>query len=256
MLGYPHFYNGNIKKIVAVFGALFNDISIGRPKQGGLEIVKVPLAYAPKQRYLARLKERDESVSIQLPRMAFEIADITRDASVSLNKLNQTLQRGEDGKTRKYWQAVPYVIRFQLSIISRTQDECLQVVEQILPFFNPTYNITVKGMEGPESIGDVPITIQSVTFEDSYQGGLSDSRRTIVYTLNFSANVKFAIGDITGGPDGVELIKSVDVSMVACPDGKEEGLRIRTKEEDDDELNEVVIDYNTNLMDDPWENEL
>ena len=259
MLGHDYFYHANIRKIVSVFGALFNDIHIAKKVDNKLTSVqRVPLAYAPRERYLARLAEatRDEHIAIKLPRMTFEITDITYDSSSKLTKFNQTVQKDENGKCYHVHQAAPYNMTMDLNILSRSQDEALQIVEQILPFFAPVYNLSVKGMEGPESVTDVPISLNSIDTEDTYQGGIGDSRRTIIYTLNFGVKVKFSgpwipcatpdddspgndsPGNLWGGGDGSGLIKAIDVNFIRELDedpfgGIEIKTELRNQMEDD-----------------------
>ena len=220
MLGHDYFYHANTRKIISVFGSLFNDIYIAKKVDGSLTSVqRVPLAYAPRERYLARINEAslDETIAIKLPRMSFEIADITYDSTTKLTKFNQTIQKDADGNCFNVFQAVPYNMTIDLNVLSRSQDEALQIVEQILPFFSPSYTLSVKGLEGPESVTDIPISLNSLDNEDSYQGGISDSRRTIIYTLSFGVKVKFAGPLIPCNNGG--LIKAIDVSIM-----EEEGL--------------------------------
>ena len=89
--------------------------------------------------------------------------------------------------------------------MSRGQDEALQIVEQILPHFNPNYTLSAKGLEGPESITDIPITLSGVSAEDAYEGDFESSRRLIVYTLSFTLKTKFAFY-----PSSIGLIETVD----------------------------------------------
>ena len=220
MLGNDYFYHANTRKIISIFGALFNDIYIAKKVDGALTSVqRVPLAYAPRERYLARINEEslDEAIAIKLPRMSFEIADITYDSTTKLTRYNQTIQKDSDGNCFNVFQAVPYNMTIDLNILSRSQDEALQIVEQILPFFPPSYTLSVKGLEGPESITDIPISLNSVDHTDSYQGGIKDSRRTIIYTLSFGVKVKFAGPWIPCENGG--LIKAIDVNIM-----EEEGL--------------------------------
>jgi len=214
MMSREYYYNKTIKKTVAIFGTLFNDIKIVRPAENGSGVgtVRVPLTYAPIERYLSRINAKgpQDAISIKLPRMSFEITNMSLDTETKLNRMNRTVQQDADGNSVKVWQAVPYILNFSLSIISRGHDEAMQIVEQILPYFNPTYSVTAKGMEGPDSLTDIPISLTAVSKEDSYEGDYENSRRTVIYTLDFDVRVKFISApiDLSGGG----LISAVDVS--------------------------------------------
>jgi hypothetical protein len=216
MLGNTYFYNKSLKKIVAVFGTLFNNISIAKLINGKMQgISRVPLTYAPRQKFLARLASFDPNspidVAVRLPRMSFEITSIAYDTSSKLNRLNSTLYpiaNNSVEKTRVY-QSTPYTIGIQLNILARHQDDALQVLEQILPYFCPEYSVTVKDFEGPDSRTDIPIILQGISFQDDYEGDFQASRRTIIYTLDFSLRVKFS------GPldQRAKIIKAVDAHL-------------------------------------------
>lgn len=194
-----HFYHQRLRKSVAVFGTLFNNIHVLRKDSGGQVIsqVKVPLAYAPKQKYLERIRdnptlEDDTKVAIKLPRMSFEIISMTYDPQRQLQKNNTFSQVGTSIANRAKFRAfVPYTVSFQLSIYAKSQDDALQIVEQILPYFNPQYTLTLKPFEAyPDVKEDVPITLVSVDFQDDYESAI-ESRRTIIYTLAFDMKVNF-----------------------------------------------------------------
>lgn len=216
MLGNSYFYNKSLKTIVAVFGTLFNNICVAKQVNGKLQgLSRVPLAYAPRQKFLARLAAHDPNnpvdVAVRMPRMSFEITGIQYDSTSKLNRLNHTLYPIDNNSTEKIkvYQSIPYNVNIQLNIFSKHQDDALQCVEQILPYFNPEYSVTVKGLEGPDSKTDIPITLQGVSFQDDYEGDFQSSRRTIIYTLDFTIKVKFS------GPhdDRAKIIKMVDVNF-------------------------------------------
>jgi hypothetical protein len=216
MLNSSYYYNGNLKKIVAVFGTIFNDVSIAKKVNGKMTgIQRVPISYGPKQKFLARLSstqnEEFGDVAIKLPRMSFEITSIAYDSTSKLNKLNSKLYPVEgttDSRTRIY-QSVPYKVSIQLSILAHHQDDALQVFEQIVPYFTPDYTVAVKDLEGPGSITDVPILLTATNLQDDYEGDFGNSRRTIIYTLDFDIKVKFT--GIQSGPS--KVIKIVDVNF-------------------------------------------
>lgn len=194
-----HFYHERIRKSVAVFGTLFNNLYVLRKDSSNKVIsqVKVPLAYGPQRKFLERIRENPDldtntKVAIKLPRMSFEITNVTYDAQRQLQKMNNFTQAGTSSNLRnKFYSFVPYNIGFQLSIYAKTQDDALQMVEQILPTFTPQYSLTIKPFaEFPSITEDTPITLQSVDFNDDFEGTL-ESRRTIIYTLTFEMRVNF-----------------------------------------------------------------
>ena len=189
-----HFYHQKVRTCVAIFGKLFNNLYIVR-KNGQ---VKVPLSYAPKDKYLERIRENpdlytDTQVAIKLPRMSFEITSFAYDNQRQLTKVSNFNTFGSNNTNRqKFFSPVPYNINFQLNIYAKNQDDALQVVEQILPTFNPQYTLTIKPFttEYPDFKEDIPIIIQGLNFADDFEGAL-EQRRTIIYTLDFEMKVSF-----------------------------------------------------------------
>lgn len=192
-----HFYHKKIRKAVAAFGTMFNNIYVLRTNSSNQVIsqVKVPLSYAPKQKYLERIRENpdldnDTKVAIKLPRMSFEILSFTYDQSRQLQKTNNFFQAGTSGNIRnRFYSFVPYSINFQLNIYAKSQDDALQIVEQILPFFNPQYTLTMKPFDDyPEIKEDIPITAVGVNFADDFEGPM-EARRTIIYSIDFDMKI-------------------------------------------------------------------
>ena len=199
MLG-TYFYHEKVRKCVAIFGRLFNNIYVIRKNSSGAAIsqIKVPLSYAPKRKYLDRIRENedlytDQKVAIKLPRMSFEIVNFAYDTSRQLTKTSSFNTVGSDASTRqKFFPPVPYTINFQLNIYAKSHDDALQVVEQVLPYFNPQYTLTIKpfATEYPDFKEDIPIAIQGLAFQDDFEGAV-ESRRTIIYTLDFEMKINF-----------------------------------------------------------------
>ena len=193
MLDGVHFYNQTLKKSVAVFGTLFNNLKVRKTGQGE---VRVPLAYGPRSKFLARIKQdsdlEDQKLAIKLPRMSFEITSIDRDSSTALNKGNKKLFdiSGTELNKNILRQSVPYNLGMQLNILAKTQDEALQIFEQILPTFVPDYTVAIKDMDGPGNSVDVPIILTGTSFTDEYEGDF-ETRRTIIYILDFEMKVRF-----------------------------------------------------------------
>jgi hypothetical protein len=193
------FYHKRVRTAVAVFGSLFNNLYVLRKNSSGETIsqVKVPLSYAPRRDFISRLNEMNNGedaerrVAMKLPRMSFEIVSLVYDASRQLPKLNNFSKSLATtvNERRKMYVSAPYTLIFQLSIYAKSQDDGLQVVEQILPYFTPQYTVSVKPFSDiPSLTEDMPITIQSVSLEDNYEGAIGD-RRTIVYTLDFEVKM-------------------------------------------------------------------
>lgn len=195
-----HFYHEKTKKCVAAFGRLFNDIYVVRKNSsgGGISQIKVPLSYAPKSKYLDRIRENPDldtntKVAIKLPRMSFEITSIQYDTTRQLSKLNNIQGVTSASNTRnKLFTGVPYVLAFQLNVYAKSQDDALQIVEQILPTFNPQYTLTMIpfGTEYPSFREDIPISISGVGFTDDFEGEVA-ARRTIIYNLDFEMRVQY-----------------------------------------------------------------
>lgn len=193
------FYHKRVRTAVSVFGSMFNNLYVLRQNSSGETIsqVKVPLSYAPKRNFISRLEEMSKGeeaerrVAIKLPRMSFEITNMQYDATRQLPKTNNisTVVSDSITKRRKLYTSTPYTISFQLNIYAKSQDDALQIVEQILPYFAPQYTLTIKPFSDIDSLTeDVPITLSGVTFQDDFEGAV-EQRRTIIYTLDFEMKI-------------------------------------------------------------------
>ena len=193
-----HFYHEKIRKCVAVFGTLFNGLYVLRKDSSGAVIsqMKVPLSYAPKQKFLDRIRETedmsDAKLAVKLPRMSFEISSLYYDPVRQLPKVNSFSEQGDTGTTRKkFYTSVPYILNFQLNILSKTNEDAVQIIEQILPFFSPSYTVTMKQFSDyPDIKEDIPISLIGISYSDDYEGQL-ENRRTIIYTLDFEMKTAF-----------------------------------------------------------------
>ena len=195
MLG-SYFYNETIRKTVIAFGTLFNNIRIKKFGTDGKTIsqLKVPIAYGPMQRFLARIEQQpnfDDNVAISLPRISFELTSYAYDPSRKSSPITKFTGKGATKtKHKKIFLPVPYEIGFRLSFAAKLQDDSLQILEQILPHFQPSYNVTVNMLEGVEEKRDIPFTLAHVSFVDEYEGDFS-TRRFIQYDLDFIAKTYF-----------------------------------------------------------------
>tara|TARA_B100001248_G_scaffold124283_1_gene93236 strand:- start:684 stop:1733 length:1050 start_codon:yes stop_codon:yes gene_type:complete len=207
------FYNETIKRAVSIFGTLFNDIDVADIKADGtiLNIRKVPISYGPKAKFLARLNAETNlndanRTAITLPRIAFELTGFEYDSTRQQNKLirnNKTTQEADKVNRRFQYAPAPYNLNFTLSIMANKMNDALQIVEQIVPYFQPDYTVTMKMIDDMSDNRDVPIILSSVSFEDTYEGGY-DERRIITYSLEFQMQLYF-FGPVYTG----KIIKNV-----------------------------------------------
>ena len=212
MLG-TYYYHEIIRKTIISFGTLFNQIHI-RHKDGdnnNISDMRVPLAYGPVQKFLARLEQQSDlnkPIQITLPRMSFEMVSIQYDASRKTT-ITQTFKACDNGNVKKVFMPVPYNIGFELSILCKLNDDALQIVEQILPYFQPAFNISVDLVDAIGEKRDIPLTLDSINFQDDYEGDFS-TRRALIYTLQFTAKT-YLFGPIADSSEG--LIKKVQVDL-------------------------------------------
>lgn len=218
-----YFYHKRIRKSVAVFGALFNNLFVLRQDSTGgvISQVKVPLSYAPRRSFLDRInassqgEAAERAVAIKLPRMSFEITSFNYDASRQLTKISNYNLTGTSTSNRsKFFSPVPYTISFQLNVYAKTHDDALQIVEQIIPYFNPQYVVTIKPVTDFPSIKeDSAVILNAVTFSDDYEGSL-EQRRSIIYTLDFDMKISF-YGPINTG----NIIRQADAQVYSMLTG-------------------------------------
>ena len=213
MLG-NYFYHEIIRKTVIAFGTLFNDIHVRHQDQAGNDIsdVKVPVAYGPKQKFLARVTQQAElnkATQITLPRMSFEITNISYDASrkAGITQTFKAADSTDSNKMKKVFMPVPYNLGFELNILVKLQDDGLQILEQILPFFQPAFTISIDLVKSIGEKRDIPMILNSISQQDDYEGDFS-TRRALIYTLSFTAKT-FMFGHIAKTPEG--LIRKVQV---------------------------------------------
>ena len=217
MLG-QYYYHEILRKTVIAFGTVFNDIHIRHRNGQGQEIsdLRVPLAYGPMQKFLARLEQQadlNKAVQITLPRMSFETTNIAYDATRK-GGITQTFKASDGSKLRKVFMPVPYNIGFELNILVKLNDDALQIVEQILPYFQPSFNLTIDLISVIGEKRDVPIVLDNISFQDDYEGDFS-TRRALIYTLNFTAKT-YLFGPVSDSSEG--LIKKVQVDYHASVD--------------------------------------
>lgn len=194
MLSNRIFYPGVIRKVVVGFGNLFSNMYIERRKDDSvkgekIQTLQIPIAYGPKEKWIVRT-EQDPSLErhtqVSMPRMSFEITGYRYDSTRKVPKMNKIIcNNGESTKTM--FSPVPYNLDIQLYILTKTQEDALQIIEQILPNFGPEYTISINAVPEMNIIQDVPITLQGVAFEDEYEGAFD--KRVVIHTLTFTAKI-------------------------------------------------------------------
>jgi len=227
MLG-TYFYHEIIRKTIVAFGTLFNDIHIKHKdnSDGVISDMKVGLSYGPMQKFLAKLEQQEDltkPVAITLPRMSFEMNSIRYD-STRKTGITQTFKACDgDGGIKKVFMPVPYNIGFELNIFTKLNDDALQIVEQILPFFQPSFNVTVDLLDSIGEKRDVALVLDSIDFQDDYEGSFQ-TRRALIYTLRFTAKT-YLFGPIADSTDG--LIRKVQVDLYSNTDQKTAKREVR-----------------------------
>ena len=209
---FEYFYNEILRKTIIGFGTLFNGITI---KQDG-SVVKVPLAYGPTQKFLARLEQApnlSQATQISLPRMSFEFTGLTYDSSRKVTTTQTIAVKNPDDGTdiKKVFMPVPYNMQFELAIMCKLNDDALQIVEQILPYFQPQYNLTINLVSLINEKKDVPVVLENITMQDEYEGDFT-SRRVLYYTLRFTAKT-YLFGPVTSASK--DIIKTASVRYLA-----------------------------------------
>jgi hypothetical protein len=204
MLNNNVFYHGIIRKCIVGFGTLFSDIYIDR-KQGDsvtgntIQRLQIPLAYAPKEKWLVRIDSDptlENHTYVSLPRMSFEILGYNYDPARKVNRMQQLKCGSGAGSVSTMYTPVPYNIDISLYILTKTQEDGLQIIEQILPTFTPEYTLTINAVPDMNVKIDVPVILNSVAVNDEYDGDFQ-TRRFVTHTLNFQMKVNL-FGPISG----------------------------------------------------------
>ena len=215
-----HFYHKTIFKSVATFGTLFNDITVKRVDKSGsvVQDIKVPLTYSPRGKFLSKIYETANDVgkktAINLPVIGFEISGFAYDPTRKQNSLNKRFHtKGDDTVSRSY-SPVPYNINYSVSVYVENFDDGLQIVEQILPFFDPYLNIPSKLVyDDLNIVDDVSVCLDSVALEEEYQGEFT-TRRVIQWNLSFTMKTSIFKPIVDS-----DLIRSVESNLYSTPTG-------------------------------------
>jgi hypothetical protein len=211
MLNIPPFYHGLTRKVIVAFGSLFSNIKIERHDNDGVlkQTVVVPLSYAPKEKWVVRV-EQDPSLERHtytiLPRMSFEITGMSYDPTRKTNRMNKiscydVTTNPQHPVLKGMYSPVPYNIDVSLYVLTKTQEDALQIVEQIFPFFTPEFTLSIKAIPGMSVDMDIPIILNTVSIQDDYDGDFTE-RRFVTYTITFTLKANFygpvsATGPIT-----------------------------------------------------------
>jgi len=191
-------YWGTTRKAIVAFGNLFNDIYIVRRDAAGnvAQRFKVPLAYAPRQKMIARIEQQpnldDAQSLVILPRMSFEILGLQYDPArkVSPIQSNRAILNNDPTKLSQQYAPTPYNISINLYVYAKNQDDGLQIIEQILPYFNPDFNLSLKAIPQLNIVNDLPVILDNVTYEDEYDGDFA-VRRAIIWTFSFTVKINY-----------------------------------------------------------------
>lgn len=229
MLNNNVFYHGIIRKTIVSFGSLFSGIFVDRKvgedgpdsiNGNTIQRLQVPIAYAPKEKWLVRI-EQDPTLEthtlVTLPRLSFEVTGYSYDTSRKLNKMNQITYRKVDGggntlASRNMFTPVPYIISIRLYVITKTQEDAMQIIEQILPTFGPEYTMSINAIPEMCITQDIPVTLNNITVEDNYDGAFQQ-RRFVIHTLSFELRV-----NLFGNINDSKLIYTSMANISANPD--------------------------------------
>jgi hypothetical protein len=191
-----HFYHRITRKYVVLFGTMFNNITLVRTNtDSGAEIerVKVPIVYGPKEKYVSRLRsdpDLQKQIAIRLPRLSFELTGISYDAARKQNSMLKVAKGNSGSSTKSSYMSVPYDLDFELTLYARNIDDGTQVIEQIMPYFNPDYTVTINPVTSLNVLKDIPIILNTVSNNIEYEGNF-DSVRFVMWTLTFTMKAHY-----------------------------------------------------------------
>ena len=218
---FEYFYNEILRRTIIAFGTLFNGITVKQTNSDGsvVDDLRVPLAYGPTQKFLARLTQQpdlNKATAMTLPRMSFEFTGLTYDPSRKLTTTQQFIVKDPttNKNSSKAYMPVPYNMQFELAVMCKLNDDALQIIEQILPYFQPSYNVTVNLVGSINEKRDIPIVLENITMQDDYEGDF-ETRRVLLYTLRFSAKT-YMFGPVSAASD--DIIRSVKVNYLTGKD--------------------------------------
>ena len=213
---FEYFYNEILRSCIIGFGSLFNDIEVQHANDNGTQsVIQVPIAYGPTQKFLARMQQEENlnrPVQMTLPRMSFEFTSLQYDPTRKTTKNQSFLTTTPDGsQTKRTYAPVPYNMGFTLSIYTKLNDDMLQIIEQILPYFQPHYNLSIKFLGNLNEIRDIPVVLDNIQMDDDYEGNF-ETRRALIYTLTFTVKTYLygPVTDVSG-----DIIRKVTIGYSA-----------------------------------------
>ena len=214
---FEYFYNEIFRSVIIGFGSLFNGIQIKKKDEGGddFSVIKVPLAYGPTQKFLARLQQNPDlnhPTQMTLPRMSFEFTNLAYDPTRKSTKTQSMVITNVNGEEeRKTFLPVPYNMTIVLSVYTKLNDDMLQITEQIVPYFQPGYTIPIKFLGDYEEVVNTPVVLENIDMTDEYEGNF-DTRRALIYTFTFTAKTML-FGPLTDVSK--DIVKKVTIGYVA-----------------------------------------
>lgn len=178
-----YFYFGTIKKYTAVFSSIFKGIRIQKVQNNANIYVEVPVRFAQKQKTRDANKTYPDMDNLAgftgaSAMISYEITDMQYAPDRATSQFNQFSKNDKVSYNRS-----PYDLTFNVSITAGRLDDALQIVEQIVPYFTPSINITLD--EGEFGINNIPIVLNSIGSSIEYEGLVSDTR-SIIFTLVFT----------------------------------------------------------------------
>jgi hypothetical protein len=213
------FFNNQIRKYIIVFGTIFNNLKVVREFSDQTQTLPVPLTYGPKDKVISRYTNDpnlDKKVALNVPVMGFEITGFNYDGRRHRPATSKIVRN-----TLYAFQPVTYSIFFNLYVTSKNSSDCIQIIEQILPYFKPEWSVNIKLIDGIESI-DTPITLRSCSMSDTYEGHI-ETERNQIWTLQFEVQAHFFSKISRDGDEGYSaLIRNIDVSLIGTDEVSED----------------------------------
>jgi hypothetical protein len=212
------FYHNITRKAIVAFGVMFNNLQVRRRDNSNniIQTLKIPLAYAPKSKMLARIEQypvaEQKQFNVLLPRMSFEVVGFEYDGQRKINSMNQVKVTQNETQARRVYGPTPYNLTVNLYVYSKNQDDGLQIFEQIVPAFNPDFSVTVNYIPELGIKHDLPIILNSVSYEDDYEGDLT-TRRMIIWTYTFTLKLYYY-----GPVERQNIIRTAIASVFNDPD--------------------------------------
>lgn len=220
---FNHFYHETIRRVLYAFGTLFNNIYIKHKNDEGevVSTIRVPIAYGPTQKFLARLEQSpdlNKPIQITLPRMSMEIVNMKYDSSRQTTATEIFKANDSNNKLRTGYLPVAYTLFLELGIFTKLEDDMFQIIEQIVPFFRPSYAVSVILLDEIQEKRDIYFNLDDIIMSDDYEGNF-DKRRSLIWTLKFSADIYFFI-PISGSDDASKnIIKKVSFGFISGDSG-------------------------------------